>query len=90
MKSELKLSSQTGNGGGEMVNPNAAQRSTLCVCVCIHLRMLILSGQKGKEMETVCASEREREKNDMYGRTFDTVQLKIHENMCVNVKQIVS
>lgn len=77
--------------------PNAAQGSTLCVCVCVRTwECLFLSGQEGKVRENVCASLWEREwKIACMGEhltqcRFDTVQIKMLRNICVNVKQIVS
>lgn len=64
---ELRLSSETGNGGGEMTGIlNAAQGSTLCEFV--HLRMFL----SGREGEYVCISVCEREWMIMHGRAFDT------------------
>lgn len=60
------------------------QSQTLCVCTLENA--YFLSGQEGKVRENVCASlwerERERVKNDMHGRTFDTVQIKMLKHLC--------
>lgn len=96
LKSELRLSSQTGNGGGEMANPKRCSRINF-VCVCVHLRMLIFKRTRGESKgKCVCISVRKREwKIACMGEhltqcRFDTVQIKMLRNICVNVKQIVS